>query len=418
MNRMRHTSIRRRRLLHLFGGLGLLPLLEACAYPAGSAEEPEGTGRADAADVPSAASAVAAAAGGVSCEAWPAWQSFLARHAQQDGRVVDLSTSDRRSTSEGQAYAMFFALVANDPTTFEKVLGWSRHNLSGGRPDQQLPAWLWGQGKSGQWGVLDDNSASDADLWMAYALLEAGRLWNRPGYVRAGQRMLVLVREQESAALTGLGTLVLPGARGFVHGGRWRLNPSYLPLPLLRRFAAADPQGDWDGMAARTARMIRDSAPAGLAPDWTVWNGQAFVVDGEKGGVGSYDAIRVYLWAGMTAAGDPLRAGLLASLDGPRQLLRAEGRFYERVDIRTGAGSGHAPAGFAAALLPYLAALGENGLLAAQRALIPEGAAAEALPYYERALVLFGKGWQDGRYRFSADGRLQPAWRGSCSATS
>ena len=36
--------------------------------------------------------------------------------------------------------------------------------------------------------------------------------------------------------------------------------------------------------------------------------------------------------------------------------------------------------------------------------------------YYERALVLFGKGWHDQRFRFSADGRLLPAWSTACSA--
>ena len=42
--------------------------------------------------------------------------------------------------------------------------------------------------------------------------------------------------------------------------------------------------------------------------------------------------------------------------------------------------------------------------------------AAGTLNYYDRALVLFGKGWMDRRYRFSADGRLLPAWSSPCSA--
>jgi len=38
------------------------------------------------------------------------------------GRVVDRSAQDR-STSEGQAYAMFFALVTNDRVQFDKTPG-------------------------------------------------------------------------------------------------------------------------------------------------------------------------------------------------------------------------------------------------------------------------------------------------------
>ncbi|KAG1316525.1 hypothetical protein G6F63_016033 [Rhizopus arrhizus] len=39
---------------------------------------------------------------------------------------------------------------------------------------QRLPAWLWGREAKGGWQVLDSNPASDSDLWLAYALLEAG----------------------------------------------------------------------------------------------------------------------------------------------------------------------------------------------------------------------------------------------------
>ena len=76
-----------------------------------------------------------------------------------------------------------------------------------------------------------------------------------------------------------------------------------------------------------------------------------------------------------------------------------------------------APAGFSAALLPYLSALGQPAMAAAQAARIPApGPAADALGYYDRVLVLFGRGWMDRRFRFAADGRLLPAWSHTCSA--
>ena len=76
------------------------------------------------------------------CGAWPLWDAFVAKHIQPDGRVVDFLNPDQRSTSEGQSYALFFALVNNDAVLFDKVLGWTRHNLCAGRPDLNLPAWL------------------------------------------------------------------------------------------------------------------------------------------------------------------------------------------------------------------------------------------------------------------------------------
>lgn len=360
----------------------------------------------------------AAAAAG-QCGPWPLWNAFVDKHIQPDGRVVDFLNPDQRSTSEGQSYALFFALVNNDQVLFEKVLGWTRHNLCGGRPDLNLPAWLWGRDGSGNWRVLDANTASDGELWIAYALLEAGRLWSRPGYGKAGQQILQLMRQQEVATLPGLGAMLLPGRTGFAEKQRWTLNPSYLPIQVLRRCANADPKGPWAVIASNAARVLRESAPVGFAPDWTVWDGERFSPDPKRGNVGSYDAIRVYLWAGMLDAGEPLRSGLLRDLSGPADLLAAQTPFAEKIDTARGVGSGALPVGFSAALLPYLSAMDQPALLKAQAQRIPAAAqaAAAALPYFERTLALFGQGWLENRYRFAADGRLLPAWRTpACSA--
>ena len=48
-------------------------------------------------------------------DAWPLWRAFTTRFIQPDGRVLDASTPQRHSSSEGQSYGMFFALLVNDP---------------------------------------------------------------------------------------------------------------------------------------------------------------------------------------------------------------------------------------------------------------------------------------------------------------
>lgn len=368
--------------------------------------------------------ALAAAAPGAALAAaspclgpWREWRQFVDRHVEDNGRVVDFVNPDLRSTSESQSYGLFFALVDNDPFLFERILAWTRRELSHGRADLNLPAWLWGRAGDGSWRVLDHNTASDGELWIAYALVEAGRLWNRPGFVQAGRQILALMRKAEIVELPGFGPMLLPGNQGYVHGNAWVLNPCYLPLFVFRRFAALDPKGPWRRLAERSVALMRQAAPNGFAPDWTRWNGRAFVVDPAKGPMGSYDAIRTYLWAGMTDPADPLRKPMLEALSGPLRMLRAQGAFAEKIDVRNGVGTGTPPPGFAAALLPYLSALGQPALVRAQAALVPSsGVAADALTYYDRCLLLFGKGWLDRRYRISADGRLQPAWSHACSA--
>src|SRR5580658_2893342 len=109
-----------------------------------------------------ATATAAAAAAAAQCD-WPAYRTFVERFVQADGRVIDYSTPTQQTTSESQSYGMFFALVANDRATFDRLLGWTRTNLAGNQFDAQdvrLPSWQWGKKPDGFYGVLDPNSAS------------------------------------------------------------------------------------------------------------------------------------------------------------------------------------------------------------------------------------------------------------------
>ena len=54
-------------------------------------------------------------------EDWPLWTEFLKFFVTADGRVIYSFPPKADSVSEGQSYAMFFALIANDPVNFEKI---------------------------------------------------------------------------------------------------------------------------------------------------------------------------------------------------------------------------------------------------------------------------------------------------------
>ncbi|AWH20302.1 MULTISPECIES: cellulose synthase complex periplasmic endoglucanase BcsZ [Stenotrophomonas] len=343
---------------------------------------------------------------------WPAWQVLQASSLSHDGRMIDRSQDDQRTTSEGQSYALFFALVDNDQALFDRVLGWTQDNLAGGDMAARLPAWLWGRDGKGGWRVLDDNPASDSDLWLAYALLEGARLWRRPALQVIATGMLAQVRAREIVELDGLGPMLLPGPQGFIEDDATRVNPSYLPLPLLRRFATVDKQGPWQALARNTVALLQQTSPHGFAPDWAAWRKGAFVVDPVRGPVGGYDAIRCYVWAGMTAARDPLFRPQLQALSGPLERLRSGGAMWEKVDTRSGQGQGEGNYGFRAALLPYLQAQGETQQAQALLASLPtvEQQRSAEPAYYAQMLTLFGRGWMEGRWRFAADGRLQPRW--------
>ena len=325
---------------------------------------------------------------------------------------------------------MFFALVANDQATFDRLWRWSVQNLAAGDLENRLPAWHWGRAADNSWGVLDANSASDADLWFAYSLLEAGRLWQRPELSADGRRLLATITRLEVVQLPGLGFMLLPGPYGFVQAdGSWRLNPSYLPLPLLRRFALESPDGPWDEIAVNTVKMIKASAPKGFVPDWVSYRAPAgrkpsFGADQVNGPIGSYDAIRVYLWAGMTDTADALAAPLLKALPGMTWRTPRDVPPPEKVNARNAVAQGQGPYGFSAALLPYLNRTATPEIEAQQTerarsmqaaSLLPERLAAATPSYYDHVLSLFGLGWIENRYRFTSNGQVQLKWRTSCT---
>jgi len=366
------------------------------------------------------AASAASAAAAPQCD-WPAYRIFVERAVQADGRVIDRSTEAQQTTSEGQSYGMFFALVANDRATFDRLLHWTRVNLSANQFDAntlRLPAWQWGKKQDGSFGVMDPNPASDADLWIAYDLFQAGRLWKEPMYTKLAYALATQIVKQEIVDLPGLGAMLLPGPQGFRSGDVTRLNPSYLPLPLLRGLAHEMPDGPWTPLAQNAAKMIKVTSPRGYAPDWAAYQNGQFVVDPKSGDVGSYDAIRVYLWAGMASSADPLARPWLDALGGMRQSVAQTGFPPEKVATISGATSGEGPLSYWGALAPYFKALNdERGLGLARthlEALVaPPGAGREPV-YYDRVLGLFGGGFVDGRYRFDENGRLVPNWRSAC----
>ena len=351
-------------------------------------------------------------ANATTCDAvrsWPAWTDTQQRMISAQGRVIDHSDSRLITTSEGQSYAMFFALVHNDQALFRRLVQWTQDNLADGDLSSNLPAWLWGRKPDGQWGVLDPNSASDSDLWIAYSLLEAGRLWKERGYTVMGNQLLAQMGTREVVDLPGFGSMMLPAPIGFTESEYWRLNPSYLPPQLAQR-AAIERSNPWQDVARNTPRFLLDTSPKGISPDWISWTSKKrFEPTDERQTIGSYDAIRVYLWIGMLASDAPQSAKLRAHFERIGELVNDQGQVAEKIDVATAVGSSWAGPGFSAALLPLLKGRAVQARLLAN----VERGLASKMGYYNQMLTLFGHGWFEGRYQFDADGRLEPAW-GHC----
>lgn len=227
-----------------------------------------------------------------------AWAAFRDRFMTAEGRVVD-SGNRGISHSEGQGWAMLAAVRAEDPASFALLWRWTRQHLR--RPHDALSAWRFRPGH----GVDDMNNATDGDLFIAWALLEAGARWGRPELSRQGESVArdilrLLVRT------AGRFRVLLPGAHGFEQAGVTVVNPSYYAFPAIRALARAVPDPAWLQLAADGLALLRDGRFGrwGLPPDWLAvprGDGALAPADGWPARF-SYDAVRVPLylgWAGL-----------------------------------------------------------------------------------------------------------------------
>ncbi|MHB8301238.1 MAG: cellulose synthase complex periplasmic endoglucanase BcsZ [Acidobacteriaceae bacterium] len=368
--------------------------------------------------------------------AWPLWKAYQARFLDANGRVIDHDAGDR-TTSEGQAYALFFSLVANDRPQFDRVLNWTIQNLAQGDLTAHLPAWEWGRAPDGTWHALDSNSAADADLWTAYTLVQAGRLWGEPRYRSLGLALAALIAQREVRELPGLGPVLLPAASGFdvavaspqANANKtstqkaWVLNPSYSPLPLLTGMAHADPPGPWRAMAAGLPGLLEKSSIHGFAMDWVSYRTNSGFLPASLPGslkdaqpVGSYDAVRVYLWAGIAPHCMPGASATLGAIAGMRRYLTNHAIPPRLIDAQGKVAAEDGGVGFSAALVPYLLALHAPSAAAQQQQrmaalLDPHTGLYGTQPkYYDQNLALFAEGWTQRRYRFSCAGALHVSW--------
>jgi endoglucanase len=374
-----------------------------------------------------AASLLAAAVSTASAQgSWPLWESYNRAIVDQQGRVIDHSAQDQ-TTSEGQSYAMFFALVANDRVRFDKILHWTEINLAGGDLSQHLPSWSWGKSPDGQWKSLDQHPASDADLWMAYSLIEAGRLWHDTHYDRLGMAIAAQVAQQEAIYVPGLGTTLLPGPLGFHPDPQtWIINPSYLQPSILARLTVVMPNGPWAAILNSLNPILTQGSGAGWAMDWvlagegihpTATPTQHAAGNGGAMPIGGYEAIRVYLWLGIA---DPDTRGvrsLLSHVSAMATYLGSHLTPPQQVDAEGKILNADSPPGFSAAVAPYLKAAGKGSQARTQFDRLEifrnptSGLYGKNGDYYDQNLALFATGWLEGRYHFDRNGMLRVKWR-------
>ena len=244
-------------------------------------------------------SVTACGSGGSPSSATGATERFLARYVTTDGRVIRHGQGGD-IVSEGQAYAMLLAETAGRPALVRTIWSWTRMHL--GRPDGLF---AWHATAEGQ--IEDPQSATDADILIAYALLRyVGP--DEAALHGAGRRVATAVLANESVRLADGAPLVVAGPWA-TSTAPPTVNPSYLMPGVFEALARFTGDGRWTRAASSAVVAIRQLTANGrrLPPDWAVLaGGRLLATPGPRQGPGvqyGLDAARLPLW--FATACDP-----------------------------------------------------------------------------------------------------------------
>jgi endoglucanase len=231
---------------------------------------------------------------------------FLGRYVTGDGRVIRRDQGGD-IVSEGQAYGMLIAELAGRPALARAIWSWTESHLK--QPDGLF---AWHATGSGQ--IVDPQSAADADILIAYALLryagpDEGRLHS------AGRGVAAAILAHEAVRLAS-GAPVVTAGPWATSTSPPTINPSYLMPGVFAALASRTHDSRWQRAADSAVRLIAELTAGGarLPPDWaTLTNGRLVAAAAPGGSAGiqyGEDAARTPVW--FASACDPLARRLAA----------------------------------------------------------------------------------------------------------
>lgn len=195
-----------------------------------------------------------------------AYKNWYSRFVVASGgglKVIRPENNDD-TVSEGIGYGMLIAVAMNDPTLFSGLYTYWTQNVASGTGD--LMTWN-NTGGSG--------SATDADQDAAFALLQAGKVFNSTSYTSAGTAMVGDIWTHEIDPHSFLPT----GGSNYTNGGVPDsqmsqagnvTDPSYFAPEYYPTFASVDTGHAWGTVATNVYTALNNVANSstGLVPAW------------------------------------------------------------------------------------------------------------------------------------------------------
>lgn len=224
------------------------------------------------------------------------WKRALIEECSNGGcRVKGDPAGETRVEAIG--FAMLSSAYFGDKELFDCLLSFYKRMCIGSAGG--MMAW-----KAGCNGAMDQGSATDGDIDVAFSLIVASWQWPEGNYLNEAKNV---INNLKKLRVNCGNVLALAGgyANG-VWGGCNETDISYYNPAAFRLFAEVSGDNDWARLADDTYTILNNSANSttGLVPDWQTVNGQPVKETNYK-----YDACRTpwrigmdYLWNGNKKA--------------------------------------------------------------------------------------------------------------------
>ncbi|MDD3436349.1 MAG: glycosyl hydrolase family 8 [Candidatus Gastranaerophilales bacterium] len=219
------------------------------------------------------------------------YEIYKKNFMSKDGRIIDYDKNNI-TTSEGQSYIMLQSLAVDDKPAFDLAWTWTKNNLQ--RSDK-LFAWLWGKNSEGKYKILDYNSASDADIDIAFALLIAYEQWGNYKYLEEAKTIICSIWDKETKKI-GSRLVLMPGVKQ-TSEEKIEINPSYFSPYQFRFFQKYDDLHNWEYLIDSSYYYLNTAMAqtiTGLPPNWFLIKDGQIIFEYSQRSDFSYDAIRVF----------------------------------------------------------------------------------------------------------------------------
>lgn len=202
---------------------------------------------------------------------------------------VDDGELENKTVSEGIGYWMILSVHAHDRATFDGLWNYARSHLN----QHSLMHWRIGADNKPDTEPPEGDSASDADLDIAYALYAADQTWG--GYHEPFFEMTEAIMTHEVEPET---YILKPGE----WGGSDVTSPAYFRPWYYDIFAKATGDVRWLRVAEASRNMIEaimaqtPAGDTGLMPNWAAADGSPGYLMGDDSFTYGWDASRVPIW--------------------------------------------------------------------------------------------------------------------------